>query len=302
MDEASLGLFYEVEWRPADNWRTVLGLRGDYYDFDVTSENPANSGSKSDGIVSPKASLIYTLSETAELYLSAGRGFHSNDARGTTISVDPATGEAADPVDPLVQSEGAEIGFKTRIADRWNMSLAVWYLELDSELLFVGDAGNTEASGASERWGVEFNHFVELDDVWSLEADFAWTDAQFKDNPLDGNDIPGAIPFVATAALTATYPAGWFGAFRIRHFADYPLTEDDRVESAGSTLANLALGWRGDTWDLQFDILNLFDSNDHDIDYLYASRLPGETAGGVEDIHFKVFEPRQFRAYVGIRF
>jgi len=302
VDEASLGLFYELEWRLTDNWRTVLGLRGDYYDFEVDSDDPANSGSASDSVVSPTASLIYTFSKTAEAYLSAGRGFHSNDARGTTISVDPATGEAAEAVDPLVKSAGAEAGFTARVANRWNTSLALWYLELDSELLFVGDAGNTEASGASERWGVEFNNFLELDEVWSLEADFAWTEARFKGNPPGGDHIPGAIPFVATAALTANYPAGWYGSFRIRHFSEYPLIEDDSVESAGSTLANLALGWRGDTWDLQFDILNLFDSDDHDIDYFYASRLPGEPSEGIEDIHFKVFEPRQLRAYVGMKF
>ena len=61
-------------------------------------------------------------------------------------------------------------------------------------------------------------------------------------------------------------------------------------------------GWAGEAWRLQVDALNLLDSDDHDIDYYYASRLPGEPTGGVEDIHFHVFEPRQFRVYLGYEF
>ena len=74
------------------------------------------------------------------------------------------------------------------------------------------------------------------------------------------------------------------------------------MESDGSTMANLALGWSDDVWRVQVDVLNLFDSDDHDIDYFYASRLPGEAAEGVEDIHFHVFEPRQLRVYLSRNF
>lgn len=301
VDETSLGVFYELAWRMNDRWRSVLGIRGDYYWFDVDSDNPANSGSDDDGIVSPKASLIYSVSDTTELYLSAGFGFHSNDARGTTITVDPVSGEPVDPVDPLVRSEGAEIGLKTVWFDSWNASLALWVLNLDSELLFVGDAGNTEASAASRRWGVEFNNFWAINDVWSLEADFSWTDAEFEDSPGE-EEIPGTIPFIASGAVSARFPSGWFGQFRVRYFSDYPLIEDDSVESEGSTMANLSLGWENDTWRFQADLLNVFDSDDRDIEYFYGSRLPGEPADGIEDIHYHVFEPRQVRAYASYKF
>lgn len=302
VEEASVGLFYELEWQSSDHWRTVLGVRGDYYEFDVDSAIPGNAGSESDSIVSPKASLIYAFSEVTEAYLSAGRGFHSNDARGTTISVDPASGEPADKVDPLVESGGAELGFKTGFLPGWNSSLALWYLELESELLFVGDAGNTEVSRPSERWGVEFNNYYRISDIWTLEADFAWTQAQFEDSAPEGDDIPGAIPFVASAALAARYPGGWFGSFRIRYFDGYPLVEDDRERADASTWAGLTMGWQNPHWKLQFDLLNVFDSDDHDINYFYASRLAGEPAAGVEDLHYKVFEPRQIRAYVSYAF
>ncbi|MEM1110451.1 MAG: TonB-dependent receptor [Pseudomonadota bacterium] len=302
VEQTSVGLFYELAWRFTDNWRAVLGLRGDYYWFDVDAGLDENAGDDSDGIVSPKGSLIYAFSDQTEAYISGGLGFHSNDARGTTISVDPASGERVNPVDPLVRSRGAELGFKTVWLDSWNASLALWYLELDSELLFVGDAGTTEASGGSERWGIEFNNFWALDEVWSLEADFAFTDAKFSDSGPEGDEIPGALDTVVTAAISAQYPSGWFGSFRVRYFGAAPLIEDGSVESDGSTMANLSLGWADDAWRLQLDALNLFDSNDHDIDYFYASRLPGEAAEGVDDVHFHVFEPRQLRAYLSYRF
>ncbi|EED36598.1 outer membrane protein [Luminiphilus syltensis NOR5-1B] len=302
VDQASVGLFYELAWELNDDWRALLGVRGDHQWFDVDAQEPANAGKDSDSIVSPKVSLIYAFSETSEAYLSGGYGFHSNDARGVTISLDPVTGGPVSPVDPLVQSRGGELGFKSLWLEGWNSSLAVWYLELESELLFVGDAGNTEASRPSERWGVEFNNFWAVSDIWSIEADFAWTDAQFSDNAPEGDEIPGALGWVASGAVSARYPGGWFGSIRLRHFDGAPLIEDGSVKADGSTMANLAVGWAGDVWRVQMDVLNALDSDDHDIDYFYASRLPGEAAEGVEDIHYHVFEPRQIRLYLSLNF
>lgn len=302
VDQASAGVYYEVTWHFAPRWRAVAGLRGDYYWFDVDADNPANAGDDTDAIVSPKGSLIYAFSDTTEAYLSAGYGFHSNDARGVTTGIDPGTGEPVEPVDALVKSRGAEIGFKSFAFASLNTSLSLWYLELDSELLFVGDAGTTEASRPSERWGIEFNNFWALTDIWSLEADLAWTDASFSDRAIEGDNIPGALETVVTGAISAQYPSGWFGSFRVRHFSGAPLVEDGSVESDGSTTANLAVGWSGESWSVRADALNLFDSDDHDIDYFYASRLPGEAEAGVEDIHYHVFEPRQVRLNISYNF
>jgi hypothetical protein len=280
----------------------VLGIRGDYFRFDVDAGDPANAGDDSDSIISPKASLIYAFSATTEAYLSGGYGFHSNDARGVTITVDPVTDESVSSVDPLVESKGMEVGMKTVWLSSWNASLALWYLELDSELLFVGDAGNTEASRPSERWGIEFNNFWAVNDIRSLEADVAWTDASFGDSAPEGDEIPGALEWVISGAISAELPSGWFGSFRMRYFDGAPLIEDGSIESDGSTMANLSLGWANDVWSVKLDVLNVFDSDDHDIDYFYPSRLRDEAEEGVEDVHYHVFEPRQFRVYLSRSF
>jgi len=293
--ETSLGAHYEAIWSLSPGWRAVLGARADRFRFDVDAEDPRNSGTEQDTLISPKASLIYRASPATEWYASAGKGFHSNDARGMTQQVDPITGEAVAPVDPLVSSSGAELGVKTQWQQRWNLAAALWYLELDSELLFVGDAGTTEATRPSERWGIELNNFWMIDEVWSLEADIAWTDARFSDDGAEGRHIPGALETVASATLSAQTPAGWFGALRVRYVDGAPLIENGSVTAHSATLAHLSLGWAGQRYALRADVLNLFDSDDRDIEYFYPSRLEGEPLEGVEDRHFHRFEPRQVR-------
>lgn len=300
VEETSLGTYYDAIWSLSPRWRAVLGVRADHFRFDVDAEDTRNSGAEQDTLISPKASLIYRASPATEWYASAGKGFHSNDARGVTQQVDPVTGEAVSSVDPLVSSRGAELGVKTQWQQRWNLAAALWYLELDSELLFVGDAGTTEATRPSERWGLELNNFWMIDEVWSLEADIAWTDARFSDNAAEGRHIPGALETVASATLSAQTPAGWFGALRVRYVDGAPLIEDGSVTAHSATLAHLSLGWAGQRYALRADVLNLFDSDDRDIEYFYASRLEGEPLGGVEDRHFHRFEPRQVRVTLTI--
>jgi hypothetical protein len=302
VNEFSTGGFYEATVYWTDKLRTITGLRADYYHFDVTSDLPVNSGTTDKALLSPKAGLSYQLRRYLELYTSAGWGLHSNDARGTVIAVDPGSGVPVDPVDPLVRSRGAEIGMRLSRNERWHMSLAVFRLTLESELLFVGDAGTTEPSRPSRRHGIELSQWFRLSDRLTLEADIAWTDADFRDTDPAGQHIPGAIRRVVSSSLTYKDPSGFYSAARLRHFGDYPLIEDGSLKSGSSTTVNWRIGYDKDAWGVFFDVLNVFNSRDRDIAYLYASRLPGEPPEGVEDIHFHPLEARAFRAGVVYRF
>lgn len=305
VEQSSIGLFWENRTAWSERLRSVVGLRYDYYDFSVndrvgTNANnvdlSANSGSASDDLVSIKSSLIYTFDNEWEGYVSTGQGFHSNDARGTTIRVDPSDGSAVDAVDPLVKSFGYETGLRGFISDRLNTSIALWTLELDSELLFVGDAGNTEASRSSERSGLELTTYYQLTDYFSIDLEYAYTDAKFSDSAPEGDEIPGAVKNVLQAGLNVDFNEGWYGSLRARHFGERPLVEDGSVKSDSSTIFNLRVGFRQADWSVRADILNLSDSNDHDIDYFYASRLSSEAPGTeTEDIHYHVIEPRTVR-------
>ncbi len=293
------GLFVTAESEWGAKFRSLLGLRGDFYLFDVTSNLPANSGNRSDAIVTPKASLMFGPWGGTEFYVSGGMGFHSNDARGTTQTVDPTTGEPVDAVDPLVLSRGAEVGVRSTPVRGWRSTLSGWFLELDNELLFVGDAGTTEPTQKSHRLGVSWTNFYRPLPRLSLDLDISLTHARFVDAPEGDDRIPGALENVVAAGIMwDAVGRGVFGAVRLRHFGQYPLTEDNAVRAVPTTLLNVSLGYLFDEIRVMLNVFNLFDAKDNDIQYFYASRGRSEPPGGVEDIHFHPVEPRQVRVSV----
>lgn len=295
--ETSVGAFWDSNIVFSDAWRASFGIRGDYYFFDVDSDLEANSGSEDAGILSPKLAVVYRAAESLEFYGNAGLGFHSNDARGTTIAIDPATGEPADPVDALARSKGGELGLRWVKGAFFTTSVALWALDLDSELIYVGDAGTTEAGRPSHRTGVEWSAHVRPLDWLTVDADVSFTRGRFDDDDPAGRRIPGSLSTVIGAGVTAELPGGLFGVLRLRHFGPRPLIEDNSVRSSSTSLVDARFGWGGEKIRVYLDVLNLFDSNDHDIDYFYASRVAGEPDGGIEDVHFHPVEPRTFRVY-----
>jgi outer membrane receptor protein involved in Fe transport len=283
--------------------RTELGVRFDYFDFDVSSNVPANSGSASDSLASPKATIVLGPWNDTEYFLNAGRGFHSNDARGTTIRVDPTDGVTpVDRVDPLVAATGAEVGFRSGALAGLQLYGALWGLELDSELLFVGDGGITEPSRGSRRYGVELGAFWTPLDWLILDVDYAWSHARFRGSDPAGDHIPGAVEDVVSLGVAVNRTDGWFGGARLRYLGEAPLIEDGSVRSDPTLLVNLEAGYRfTERLSAYVTIFNLFDAEDDDISYFYESQLPGEAAPA-EDTHFHPVEPRTFRLTIGLSF
>ena len=293
--ETSAGLYADVGFRIGDRFRTSLGARADHLRWDVDAREAENSGSGDDTILSPKLSAAYAIGSTAEVYANWGRGYHSNDVRGVTIAVDPVSGEPAERVEALVASEGGEIGVRFEAGNGFNATLTGFWLELDSELVFVGDGGATEPNDGSRRHGVELAGFWQVAD-W-LAANFAYTfvDAEFENVPSDSREIPGAVDTTLSLGLNAAWQNRLFASVRARYLGEAPLIEDGSVQSDDSLLLNASLGYRWGQAELRLDAFNLLDSNDDDIAYYYASRLDGEPAEGVEDIHFHPLEPRALR-------
>lgn len=290
------GAWADASIRWHDKLQTRLGLRGDLFSADVESNLAANSGSETDTLVSPKLTLILGPWQSTEVYVNLGYGFHSNDARGAVIAVDPASGDSAVPVRPLVRAKGADLGLRTTLVPGLHTTITVFALELDSELVFVGDGGATEASRPSRRIGVEWANFYRLNKRFSVDLDLTLANATFTDNAPEGDEIPGAIGTTIAAGLSFEELGSFFGALRWRYFGDIPLIEDGSATWSSSSLLNARVGYRfGNGLDLTLDIFNLLDSKDSDIEYFYASRLPGEPAGGLEDIHFHPVEPRSAR-------
>jgi outer membrane receptor protein involved in Fe transport len=294
--QTSYSAFASIDTRWTERVRTNLGLRADRFDFSVDASLAENSGSRRDSTLSPKFSLIVEPREGLELFLNAGRGFHSNDGRGATIRVDPTDGvTAVDAVDPLVDADSFDVGLRAAVARDMQVSLSLWRLDLDSELLFVGDAGTTEASRASARRGVEASV------IWNpvrwliVDADFAWSRSRFSDFDAAGDRIPGAVENVASLGIALDHPSGWFGGARFRHFGEAPLIEDDSVRSDPTTLINVETGYRfSERYRLSAAVYNVCGSRGNDITYFYDSQLPAESEP-VGDVHFHPVEPRTLR-------
>jgi hypothetical protein len=296
-NEIGTGVYVEAESRWTPWFRSVLGARADAYSFDVTSSLPENSGKRTASIASPKMSFVLTPSSETEIYLSAGYGFHSNDARGTTITVDPSTGDSASRVDPLVRSRGAELGFRATLPGGVRSTVSLWALNLDSELLFTGDAGTTEPSAESHRHGVTFANFYRPTKYLALDADVSFANAKFVGVEAGQTHIPGALESVVAGGVTwMPTPNGVFGSVRLRHFGSYAPIEDNSVRAHPSTLASAEVGYQLVSGTrLQVSLLNALNGRAEDIQYFYASRLPGEPAGGVDGVHSHPAEPRQVR-------
>ena len=158
---------------------------------------------------------------------------------------------AIDAVDPLVPSLGYEVGVRGFMTEKLNASIALWALDLDGELLFVGDAGNTEANRASVRQGVEIAAYYSINETWVLDFEYAFSDARFEQDLGEGDNIPGAIEHVLQAGLNIETDNGWFGSLRFRYFGERPLTEDGSVESDSSAIWNLRLGYQQEKLDIQ---------------------------------------------------
>ncbi len=305
--ETSVGLYAEnaTQWLP---WfRSIEGVRYDRFAFDVDSSIPENSGKNNASLTSPKLSLIFGPWNKTEYFVNYGYGYHSNDARGVLETITPKERVPVEASPGLVRSKGGELGLRTEIVPGLQTSLALWQLKLGSELVFSGDAGDTEASGASTRYGLEVNNHYLATSWLLLDADVAVSRARFDtpqgDAPNIGRSIPGSVDTVASFGTTVTGIGPWFGHFQLRYFGPRPLIEDDSQRSKATTLAYLRIGYRI-TPDLRIalDVFNLFDRKASDIDYYYASRLPGEASGGVGDDHFHPVEPRSFRLTATTRF
>lgn len=307
VNETSTALYLRnsTQWLP---WlRTIAGVRADQFWYNVASSNPLNSGSGSDHIVSPKLSVVLSPTARTDVFMNWGRGYHSNDVRGATATVDPVSGDPVQKVSVLVPATGYEIGVRTReLAPNLQLSASLWRLDIGSELVFSGDSGTTEPSRPSRRTGVELAAYYTPRPDLIFDADAAFSRARFRDSDPVGDYIPEAIQTTASAGVSWAHDRWTLGA-RLRYFGPRPLVEDNSVRSASSFLVNLKLGYRLQKNVRVFvEVLNAFNKKANDIDYYYASLLKGETsplgangvATGINDHHIHPAEPRTVRAGV----
>lgn len=291
------------------NWlRTDVGVRFDGYRFETSKSNRAeNNGTVYDGLVSPKAGIIFGPWAETEFYLNGGLGFHSNDGRGVNMKVDPKSGEKVNPAVPLSRTYGAEVGMRSNWIKGLNSTLAIWWLDIDSELLFVGDAGTTEASHPSRRYGIESANYYSPNDWLMFDVDLSFSKARFQGNPAEGSYIPGSVETViASGATFHDVLGGFYGGPRLRYFGPRALIEDNSIRSKETVMLSTMVGYEFNKhWKLQAEVFNLLGRKDSGIDYYYGSCLKTDTScpdGGNQDVHFHPVEPLSFRMTLSTSF
>jgi outer membrane receptor protein involved in Fe transport len=326
--ERNFFLWLEEEWTLGPRWCVQLGLRGDYFTFNVedqleTAEGegaalPHASGYVQKGIVNPKLNLVFSPLSSTDIYVNVGSGFHSNDARDVVIAekilelkralrrkglteeqiAEELAARNFDPqqsgVETLPRASGAELGVRTHLARNVMFGLAAWWLRLGEELVFVGDEGTTEISGRTRRIGLDLEGRVQLLPWLVADADVNLSSGRFLDEPAGADDIPLAPRLTSTGGLTAIHPSGFEASLRYRHLGNRPANEFDTITAEGYTVFNVALGYRWGRVKLLANIENLFDTEWNEAQFDTESRLFNE-AEPVSEIHFTPGNPRNIQ-------
>ncbi|MGH1365057.1 MAG: TonB-dependent receptor [Calditrichia bacterium] len=330
--ERNFFLWVEEEFLFSPRFRMQLGLRGDYFTYNVEDaldgvDNglPHASGFAKQSIVSPKLNMVFSPVNNFDLFANAGTGFHSNDARNVVLSerisqmttsfqraglsnseiADTLTAMNFDPdqlnVETLPRAVGAEIGFRTLLGGRINFSAAAWWLDLEREYVYIGDAGSTELSDPTVRYGVDMEARANLSTWMWADADVNISEGKVKNAP-DGEDFIALAPRItSTGGLTAVHPSGWEGSLRYRYLDDRPANEDNSVVAEGYTVIDLSAGYRIGPFKLHGWVENLLDVDWNEAQFDTESRLRGETQA-VSEIHFTPGNPRNVRLGVSYLF
>jgi opacity protein-like surface antigen/outer membrane receptor protein involved in Fe transport len=300
ISEGNVGIYAQNTMHWTDWFKTTAGWRGDAFATSVNSTlQPANSGHDEMMIGSPKFTAALGPFYKTELFLGAGMGYHSNDARGTVISQvpgDPTTPQNATPL--LVRSRGGEVGIRTKAIPNLDSSVSFFYLRQNSELFFSGDSGTTTAGPPSQRTGIEFTNDYRLSSWLHADANVALSRARFLgfDNGQEafyqslagfpqvqignapGNYVFNAPWMVASAGVTLGDRIGWYSSLRWRYISSRPLTEDGVFQSPPFNIINGSVGYRFDNgWHLDLAGLNLLNSSTDLATFAYGSVLNSDS-------------------------
>ena len=304
---SSLYLQNTTSWN--DWFRTLAGVRGDSLSMNMTSYSLSqNSGTASGKKLSPKLSMIFGPWDKTEFFINAGKGFHSNDARGVINKIDPTTGDPSDAVPALVGSFGKEVGVRTEWVDGLQSSLALWSLNSDSEIVYAADSaiGSTEANGASKRYGVEWNNHWIANKWLMIDADLAWTHARYAQdgaNDSPGNLIPNAASRVGLLRATLHDVGPWTAGLETRYIGSYPLAQDGSLTAPSAIVTNLRLQRDiNKNVSIYMDALNVLNRQYYDIAYQQDYQVSPSAAAVPSGVTVHPGEPRTVRITLALKF
>jgi len=271
VDESSVGLYAEATWKPVDGLRVSPGLRLDEYRFDVGLRpgsgviGTENVGKRTDHSTSPKLGVAYTLTPQVELYGNWGQGVHSNDARGVV--------RANSQIKGLASGTGYEAGMRWEV-NQFKISTAYWWLNLSSELIFVGDDNSVEPRGASRRHGYEVVAFWRPLPWLAIDGVYTGSQAHYVQETDGGYNIEGSVDSAGELGVSAIKGAWEFSA-RLRYLGGYPLLPDNSQRTDAETMLNLRAAHKWTHITLYGELLNVLNHDGKDVVYYYGTNVAG---------------------------
>ena len=293
--EQSWSPYLKLDLVPVDKVRLMTGARGDVFNYQGTQHVNTTGGDLNGNLTrarpNVKANLVLGPWAETEFFGNFGTGFHSNDARAVL---------ANPKLEALPTATGYEFGFRSRLLPRTEVFATYWFLNLASELVFVGDDGTTEPQGPTHREGIEFGLTVRPLDWLTLNGSFTYTThAEFTDT---GGAIPLAPVWTGRFDATARLPWGFSTSLEMRHLGNRPADEDRTQTARGYTLFSWTGRYRYKALEAFLSVENLTNTDWREAQFFFNSRLPGEPAGGVPDIHFTPGAPRSFLGGIALHF
>ncbi len=271
-----------------EHWLINPGVRLDYFDFKyndalITQYETQNA---TKAMVNPKINIIYQYSPKIQTYLKAGTGFHSNDTRVVV---------AQNGQEILPRAYGSDLGLVWKPLPRLIINAAAWYLFLDQEFVYVGDAGIVEPSGQTQRIGTDFGIRYQLNDWLFAYVDVNTANPKSVNEPEGEAYIPLAPSLTSSGGISVNHPSGFSGSLRYRHVSDRPANEDYSITAEGYTIVDLNADYVFKNITLGFIIENLLNVDWKETQFATESRLRNE-ATSVEEIHFIPGTPFSARA------
>ncbi len=275
-------------------WLINPAMRVDYFENNYNNQldSAYKTQSAEAAIFSPKLNILFTYSNQLQMYLKTGRGFHSNDTR---VAV-PQGGREILPA-----ARGADLGFIWKPMKNMIVNAAAWYLFLEQEFVYVGDAGVVEPSGRTQRQGVDVGVRYQLTDWLFINADVNQCTARSMDDEEGNNLIPLAPDLTATGGISVLHPKGFYGGVHARFLKNRPANEDYSIMAKGYTIVDANVGYRFKHVDLAISIENVLNTEWNETQFATESRLQGE-AQSVEEIHFTPGIPFFLKGSLAYRF
>jgi TonB-dependent Receptor Plug Domain len=269
-------------------------VRFDYFKFEYQDKLATTYSTKTEDKVkfSPKLNFIFTQSNNLQFYLKSGFGFHSNDTRVVV---------ANEGQEILPTAFGTDLGLIAKPFPKLLLNGALWILNLQEELVYVGDAAIVEISGRTKRMGVDFGLRYQLTDYLFFDTDINYTYARSSDAPKGENYIPLAPDLTATAGLNSSKYKGFSGGFHYRYLKSRPANADNSIVATGYMVSDVNLNYEYKNITFGITAENIFNTKWNETQFATESRLKNET-NSVEEIHFTPGIPLFVKAKVTYRF